>query len=289
MGIFWWVLFAVAPFQDNVHPSIQGNGSLPISCEELRILKETGQFPTTLDLLVKPGPAAPVQIDMPLDMCDPPELNRMKWPKCQAYLLPQGRREHTGYVMEIWFTERSARFREPWKNASMKYLVNQDSVFPLMDGNLYHAIIGPESLQLRNVTGAFAKGDRPRKSSLTISCNSVGSRYFQHEIESSRYGKVRVFMEIRKAEISTESVASVTWVAEPSFTQLQPASSAEWMEFWKGLTITSDETKSRLRKGDVFMTGARSYKVRNIVPPGVLPNGGHCEGWIELDEIEPPK
>jgi hypothetical protein len=50
----------------------------------------------------------------------------------------------------------------------------------------------------------------------------------------------------------------------------------------------SERGTTTFRKGDEFSTGYRLYKVLNVVPAGDLPGGGHCEGWVELDEIERP-
>jgi hypothetical protein len=46
---------------------------------------------------------------------------------------------------------------------------------------------------------------------------------------------------------------------------------------------------STLQKGDTFSTGYRKYKVLNIVPTKDVPDGGHCEGWVELEELERSK
>jgi len=245
------------------------------------VLSVKSGFPKLLSAKIGDGVRPPERSSLILDVFETPAGAAMRTVTCRGHSLSSGPRERTGYDLEIWFDEDGHRLRMPWHRCKVSYWLNNGSVFPLMDGQIYEASMRKSTLKLRNVTEEFDAKSRPARSSLTIPGNAGRSEFYQADVAIGSTGSGPVFFEIVSIKFDNEESSSVT---------------IEWSRGDDDRSGGLNESQFKmaangvatLRKGDVLATGYKHYKVLNIIHPCDILNGSHCEGWIELEDV-PPK
>jgi hypothetical protein len=242
---------------------------------------ENRQIPQVLSVKIGEGVRPPERSSLILDVFETPAGATQQTVTCRGHSLSRGPRERTGYDLEIRFDEDGHRLRMPWHRCKVSYWLNNGSVFPLMDGQIYEASMRKSTLKLRNVTEEFDAKSRPARSSLTIPGNAGRSEFYQADVAIGSTGSGPVFFEIVSIKFDNEESSSVT---------------IEWSRGDDDRSGGLNESQFKmaangvatLRKGDVLATGYKHYKVLNIIHPCDILNGSHCEGWIELEDV-PPK
>lgn len=239
-------------------------------------------FPKTLKVGIEVGVRPPARTSILLDVFERDAGAAMKSVTCRGHWLSRGPRERVGYNLEIRFDEDGHQFRVPWHGCKLVYYVNAGSVFPLMDGQIYHAALQKSTLELNNVTEKFDIIRRPAKSSLTIPGNSGRSEFFQtiHAYDPASSGPVS--FQIDRIQFPAENPSSVR---------------IEWSRGDDDRSGGLNESRFKmasngvttLRTGDFLVTGYKKYKVLNVVHPFDLHETGHCEGWVELEDVTSAK
>jgi hypothetical protein len=253
----------------------------------LRQFEVSGVFPNQFDLDIQyPPVTVAIPIAIPRIV---PHLDKT-WPNCYAYRYNSAAAERSGYKVGLCFDLKETNAEWAWHRCILDLALNDGSIFPLFDGRLYRATLGDSGLLLTRVPDDCLANDRPQKSSLIIPGNCWQSRYFQTVVDSSKFGRRVVSLFIwspRSVEFLDEEppAMKLTWERRDEGEQVPDSDRKEYEELFK---MPYKETTT-FRKGDEFSTGYRRFKVLNVVPAGDLPNGGHCEGWVELDELKRPK
>ena len=286
MSAFLGIL-CCACFQDQ-DLTLRPRGLSLTPAQNIALVSE-GLYPEYFELDRYDPNTGPHHIAVPLDVFESPlGENRKLWPQCRSRFRPNAFTGKEDYDAGLLVDLRNLKTRPPWDNNYMTYSVRRGSLFPLPDSRIYRASFTDNAVRFTNVTDTWPEGERPQKTSLIISGNEHGSKYPQGTEESDIFGIIEVHMTIVDVEISNADslVASVSWYRYDnkglSTDEVQEAAN-------DGLFKMPLKGTSTLQKGDTFSTGYRKYKVLNIVPTKNLPDGGHCEGWIELDELERPQ
>jgi hypothetical protein len=238
------------------------------------------------------SPPQPSGISVPLELFDRPihEMPLKQWPTSSATFFHEPARKASGYQAGFGLASKRWPFREPWTDTRFSYSVNQSSVFPLPDAQVYRATLEPTFLRLTNVTKQFPLEQQPRKSSLIITGNCKDTQFYQSLLRThtwSNYGMIRVYFQILDVDFTQQgnAAAKVTWRRnDDGARQLLLSELREY----ESQFLMPEKGTTTLRTGDEFSTGYRLFKVLNVVPAGDLPDRGHCEGWVELEEIEHP-
>lgn len=254
---------------------------------DLKQFEVSGVFPKQFALDIE---YPPVTVEIPIEIPGIIPARDKTWPKCHVYRYNSAAAERWGYKAGLYFDLKNTNAEWSWHRCILDLALNDGSIMPLFDGQLYRASLRDSSLWLTRVPDDCLANDRPQKSSLIIPGNCWQSRYFQTVIDSTKFGRRDVYLSIfspRSMEFLDEEPAAMTlsWERDDLGEHVPDSDRKEYEELFK---LAYDGTTT-FRKGDEFSTGYRRFKVRNVVPAGDLPDGGHCEGWVELEELAPPK